>query len=41
MTAAMTTLAIGSDQVQGGETDFQSLFFVGILLFLLHWRSTS
>ncbi len=34
MTAAMTALAIGSDQVQGG-TPFASLFFVGLLLFVL------
>jgi phosphate transport system permease protein len=34
MTAAMTALAIGSDQVQGGAP-FASLFFVGLLLFIL------
>jgi phosphate transport system permease protein len=34
MTAAMTALAIGSDQVQGG-TPFAALFFVGLLLFAL------
>jgi phosphate transport system permease protein len=34
MTAAMTALAIGSDQVQGG-TPFAALFFVGLLLFVL------
>jgi len=34
MTAAMTALAIGSDQVQGGAP-FASLFFIGLLLFLL------
>lgn len=35
MTAAMTALAIGSDQVKGAELTFESLFFVGLLLFLL------
>ena len=35
MTAAMTALAIGSDQVRGAELTFQSLFFVGFLLFIL------
>lgn len=35
MTAAMTALAIGSDQVKGAELTFESLFFVGMLLFLL------
>jgi phosphate transport system permease protein len=34
MTAAMTALAIGSDQVQGAELTFESLFFVGFLLFV-------
>lgn len=34
MTAAMTSLAIGSDQVKGGEFTFESLFFVGFLLFI-------
>lgn len=34
MTAAMTSLAIGSDQVKGGEFTFESLFFVGFLLFV-------
>lgn len=34
MTAAMTALAIGSDQVKGAENTFESLFFVGLLLFL-------
>ena len=34
MTAAMTALAIGSDQVRGQELTFESLFFVGFLLFL-------
>lgn len=33
MTAAMTSLAIGSDQVRGAELTFESLFFVGFLLF--------
>lgn len=35
MTAAMTALAIGSDQVRGTEGTFQSLFFVGLLLFAM------
>lgn len=35
MTAAMTALAIGSDRVRGAELTFESLFFVGLLLFLL------
>jgi phosphate transport system permease protein len=35
MTAAMTALAIGSDQVKGEEGAFESLFFVGLLLFLM------
>jgi phosphate transport system permease protein len=33
MTAAMTALAIGSDRVRGAELTFESLFFVGLLLF--------
>jgi phosphate transport system permease protein len=33
MTAAMTALAIGSDQVRGAELTFESLYFVGMLLF--------
>lgn len=33
MTAAMTALATGSDQVKGTDGTFQSLFFVGLLLF--------
>ncbi|MFN2587522.1 MAG: phosphate ABC transporter permease subunit PstC [Actinomycetota bacterium] len=33
MTAAMASLAIGSDRVQGDAAAFQSLFFVGLLLF--------
>ena len=35
MTAAMTALAVGSDQVRGADYAFQSLFFVGLLLFLM------
>jgi phosphate transport system permease protein len=35
MTAAMATLATGSDQVRGASTAFPSLFLVGTLLFLL------
>ena len=35
MTAAMASLAIGSDQVRGNDYAFQSLFFVGLLLFLV------
>jgi phosphate transport system permease protein len=35
MTAAMTALAIGSDQVRGADLAFESLFFVGFLLFLM------
>ncbi len=35
MTAAMAALAIGSDQVRGDDLAFQSLFFVGLLLFLI------
>ena len=35
MTGAMTALAVGSDQVRGVEGTFQSLFFVGLLLFLM------
>ena len=34
MTAAMTALAIGSDRVRGAEYTFESLFFVGFLLFI-------
>jgi phosphate transport system permease protein len=33
-TAAMTALAIGSDQVRGAELTFESLYFVGMLLFV-------
>ena len=35
MTAAMTSLAIGSDQVRGSEGTFESLFFVGLVLFFM------
>lgn len=35
MTAAMASLAIGSDRVRGADFAFQSLFFVGLLLFLI------
>jgi phosphate transport system permease protein len=35
MTAAMAALATGSDQVVGEEAAFQSLFFVGLLLFVM------
>ena len=35
MTAAMTSLAIGSDQVKGAENTFESLYFVGLLLFAM------
>lgn len=35
MTAAMTSLAIGSDQVKGQANTFESLFLVGLLLFLM------
>ena len=33
MTAAMAALAIGSDRVRGDDYAFQSLFFLGLLLF--------
>jgi phosphate transport system permease protein len=33
MTAAMTALATGSDQVRGSDLAYPSLFFVGFLLF--------
>jgi phosphate transport system permease protein len=43
MTAAVASLATGSDQVAGEGLAFQSLFFVGLLLFLitlvLNWFS--
>lgn len=35
MTAAMTSLATGSDQVRGADLAFPSLFFVGLLLFTI------
>jgi phosphate transport system permease protein len=35
MTAAMASLAIGSDRVRGADFAFQSLFFVGLLLFTM------
>jgi phosphate transport system permease protein len=35
MTASMSALAIGSDQVAGSTAAFQSLFFLGLLLFLM------
>ena len=35
MTAAMTALASGSDQVAGSSVAFNSLFFVGLLLFFM------
>jgi phosphate transport system permease protein len=35
MTAGMASVATGSDNVVGAELTFQSLFFVGIVLFLL------
>lgn len=35
MTGAISSLAIGSDQVQGSTFAFDSLFFVGILLFVI------
>jgi len=35
MTAAMTSLAAGTDQVRGAGLTFQALFFVGMLLFLI------
>ena len=35
MTGGMAQLAIGSDQVTGSSSAFQSLFFVGIVLFFL------
>jgi phosphate transport system permease protein len=35
MTAAMATQAAGTDQVRGEALTFQSLFFVGLLLFLI------
>ena len=35
MTAAMTALATGSDQVRGATLAFPSLFFIGLLLFCM------
>lgn len=35
MTGAMASLAIGSDQLAGASNAFQSLFFVGLLLFVM------
>jgi phosphate transport system permease protein len=35
MTAAITALATGSDQVRGNGPVYPSLFFVGLLLFLI------
>jgi phosphate transport system permease protein len=35
MTAAMTALATGSDQVRGVDGAYESLFFVGLLLFAI------
>ena len=35
MTAAMTSLAAGTDQVRGAGLTFQALFFVGLLLFII------
>jgi phosphate transport system permease protein len=35
MTGAMASLAIGSDQLAGANNAFQSLFFVGLLLFIM------
>ncbi len=35
MTAAMTALATGSDQVRGADLAYPSLFFVGLLLFAM------
>ena len=35
MTAAMASLATGSDQVTGDSSAYQSLFFLGLLLFVV------
>ncbi len=35
MTAAMASMAAGTDAVKGAGLTFQSLFFVGLLLFLI------
>src|SRR3546814_2635209 len=39
MTAAMASQAAGTDQVRGAARTFQSLFFVGMLLFVVTLRS--
>jgi phosphate transport system permease protein len=33
----MASLAAGSDQVAGNNAAFQSLFFLGLLLFAMSW----
>ena len=35
MTAAMASLATGTDQVRGASGAFKSLFFVGLVLFVI------
>ena len=35
MTGAISSLAIGSDQVRGSDFAFDSLYFVGLLLFVI------
>jgi len=35
ITAAMASLATGTDQVRGNDAAFQSLFFLGFMLFLI------
>ena len=35
MTAALASMATGSDQVKGASTAYPSLFFIGVLLFLM------
>lgn len=35
ITAAMASLATGTDQVVGGQASFQSLYFLGLMLFLI------
>jgi phosphate transport system permease protein len=35
MTAGMASLASGTDQVRGEALTFQSLFFIGLLLFAI------
>ena len=35
LTGAMASLATGSDQVTGNSAAFQSLYFLGLLLFLV------